>query len=118
MENKTEQEIKDIGNIYKKETKKRVIKSLGSNLITIIIEIVFIILLKMEILKLNNDEDNFYSNLIFYILIIVIAIQVIMSIYIFFKFQFPLIKKDDYQIGLYKLNLEKQNKERISSNKD
>lgn len=99
------EQIELLGNRFKKEKKKNFISTLISMVGVIVLEIVFILMLKLKWVEVNID--NFTVNLIMYILIVLSIFQVSFIIYTYLRFVKKVLKMNDYQAGLYKMELDK-----------
>lgn len=106
MENK--QELEKIGAIFKGQCKQRFNKTLLSMIIAITIEIIFLILLLTNLIPLQKD-DSFMKTVFCVIIGIILLVQIVTLIYLYFKYVYPLNKMSDLEAGNYKEELERRN---------
>lgn len=100
------EQIELLGIEFKKEKKKSFISTLISMGVAIVIEIIFVLMLKLKWVETNIDD--FTSNLIMIIIIVLVVFQVGFVLYVYFRYVKPLFKMNDYQAGLYKIELNKR----------
>ncbi len=112
MNDQHRQEIEIKGSQFKKEKKELFFRACISFGITIIIEIVFLILLKTNVIEAASNLDQFTLDLIMYIVLAIIIVQIGFVIFFYFHYVYRILKMDDYQAGLYKIELDKKNNKR------
>lgn len=110
MNDQHKQEIELKGHDFKKEKKELFFRACISFGLTIIIEIVFLVLLKTNVIEAASNLDQFTLDLIMYVIIAFIIVQLGCVGFLYFHFVYKLLKMDDYQAGLYKIKLDQKKK--------